>query len=247
MGHGQEANQAVLGVHAHFRGGLVRTLCICACRGCDRAAAVQEEVLSWVKGVGVIARGLLHCPEATARLFADAQAQGVRRVAKGQSPAATPPAASGGALLAAFLGDVAENFDAIAQPADRKLAAMAAAAALALPAPEVLEHFEVIAAAMTAVWEALEGGGNDFPAEYAWIGADPGDYFPTSEMPVCLSEDAQGAWPTLLSSYPPSVWLEVRGPTPLLCAQDERPTWAHTCTSFRGFLACVCHATSSGS
>lgn len=157
------------------------------------ACAVQEEVLSWVKGVGVIARGLLHCPQATAQLFADAQAQGVRRIPKGQPPSAAPPAASGAALLATFLADVADNFDCIAQPADRKLAAMAAAAALTLPAPEVLEHVEALAVAMTGVWEALEGGGNDFPGEYAWIGADPGDYFPTSEMPVCLSEDAQGA------------------------------------------------------
>lgn len=152
--------------------------------------------MSWVKGIGVIARGLLHCPQATAQLFAEAQAQGVRRVPKGQTPASVPAAASGAALLADFAADVVENFDCIAQPADRKLTAMALAAALALPAPELLEHTETMAAAVTSVWEALEGGGNDFPSEYAWIGADPGDYFPTMEMPVCLSEDAQGALST---------------------------------------------------
>ena len=164
-------------------------------------AAVQEETLAWVKGSTVIARALVHCPAAVPPLFDAAAAAGLRFVPRGATHAATPPAASGAALLQALLGAWAERFDAIAQAAERKLCAMAFLAALALPLPQPAACFEVLMAHVTAVQAELRERGLDGAADFS-----DGDAFAVLQAARCddgggacddpvlvASEDADGA------------------------------------------------------
>lgn len=153
---------------------------------------VQEEVLSWVKGVTVFARILVHCPEEAQQLFAHAAAKGVRLVRPGATAATTPPAASGDQLLADFIGTVADSFDRIAHPGDRKLCAMGLIRATTIPVAHVLCHFELIACQVTGVWNALESGGNAVDVSLLIGGPAAEVLIDTLDVPVCMSEDAQG-------------------------------------------------------
>lgn len=155
---------------------------------------MQEEVLAWVKGVTVFARVLVHCPEEAQHLFAHAAANGVRLVAPGATAASTPTAASGDQLLADFIGTVADSFDRIAHPGDRKLCSMALARVLTLPVDNwaILGHFELIACQVTGVWNALESGGSAVDPTLLVGGPAAELLIDDLEVPVCMSEDAQG-------------------------------------------------------
>ena len=157
---------------------------------------MQEEVLSWVKGVTVFARILVHCPEEAQHLFAHAAAQGVRLVRPGATAATTPPAASGDQLLADFLATLADAFDRVAHPGDRKLCAMGLIRAITLPVPQLLEHFELVTCQVTGVWNALESGGNAVDPTLLVGGPAAEVLIDTLEAPVQLSEDAQGVLPS---------------------------------------------------
>jgi hypothetical protein len=168
-------------------------------RGCGS----QEAVLAWVKGVVVFARILVHSPGAVQRLFEDAVAAGVRHMPAGASAGTVPPPASGAALLTDFVACVADSFDRIALPGERKLCAMALARALTLPAPPILSHLELVVCQLTGVWNALEGGGAS-DVDPAWLAADfsrfDADALDDLEVPVSMSEDAQGAPQRLCAS-----------------------------------------------
>ena len=142
------------------------------------------------KGATLFARLLLHCP-ASVRPFFDAAA------------ATTAAAASGDALLLHLLATWARDlFDATAQAAERKLGAMAFAAALALPVPGVLDLFDELVAHVTGVFLSLEEAGLDSPDDFG------GELFSVllsaaADMPaavedpsVTISREAQGARPS---------------------------------------------------
>jgi hypothetical protein len=149
-------------------------------------------VLSWVKGVTVFARILVHCPDEAQQLFCHAAANGVRLVRPGTTAAATPPPASGDHLLADFIGTVADSFDRIAHPGDRKLCAMGLIRATTLPVSQLLAHFELIACQVTGVWNALESNGNVVDPTFL-VGTGAAEVLmETLEVPIYMSEDAQG-------------------------------------------------------
>jgi hypothetical protein len=169
---------------------------------------MQEEQLPWVKGTTVIARLFVHAPDSVASFFDRAAAAGVRgtrcnaagAAAGGAPPQPPPDATPGSALLLDFLATTADSFDAVAQPADRKLVAMAFAAALTAPTPGILSLFEVLLAHVTSVYltleeSAAENGGDDPCDHEAYgvllgAGADGGGI---DDVAVAMSDDAEGA------------------------------------------------------
>jgi hypothetical protein len=108
--------------------------------------AGRESGLVTAAALGVFARLLLHNGAAFLRMFQEAAAQVAPPV---DAPPAADPAAR---LLLALLDLWLDRFDAIGQPAARKLSALALCALLPAPLPPLLERLELIATHVTSVW-----------------------------------------------------------------------------------------------
>lgn len=165
---------------------------------------MQEEALAWAKGVTVVARIILHAPQATLQFFDAAAAAGI--TCTGNVAAVVPNDAEGsaaGALLLCFVAVWADGFDMIAQPADRKLCAMAFAQLLALDVPGGWGLFAELMTHITSVYLALEEAGvdgpNDFEDEmYAILLNVAADIELPDDLALILSDDAEGVpLPTL--------------------------------------------------
>lgn len=195
-----------------------------------------------MKGVTVFARIFVHCPQETQALFAHAAANGVRLVRTGTTAAATPPAASGEHLLADFIGTVADSFDRIAHPGDRKLCAMGLIRATTLPVSLVLSHFELIACQVTGVWNALESGGDAVDPTLLVGGPAAEVLVDTLEVPVCMSEDAQGMLDSDNCSHT-SVSLRMLKPlvdADLLCRHNKQRCGAASCETVLSLIMLGC-------
>jgi hypothetical protein len=174
---------------------------------------MQEEALPRARATTVFARILVHCPSSTVPLFERAYTEGVRTAPTGATYATVPATSSASALLLQFASSWAEVFDAVAQPVDRKLCAMAFASLLTLPVPGVLDLFSVLMAHVTGVYLALEesgvDGGEEFGGEMysVLLNVRPDWAASSGEDPsLTISEDAVGV---LLS--PSSLYLSYTG------------------------------------
>lgn len=188
--------------------------------------------MSWVKGVTVFARILVHCPEEALPLFTHAAAKGVRLVPPGATAATTPPAQSGEQLLSDFVGTVADSFDRVAHPGDRKLCAMGLIRATTLPLPPLLGYFELIACQVTSVWNALESGGSAVDPTMLMGGPAAEVLIDTLEVPVHMSEDAQGVVTPACTEGACSMCLVATS-----CTMDFGHSYRHMCPLRRSSIA----------
>eukprot|EP00798_Chlamydomonas_sp_ICE-L_P013624 gene13625-19502_t len=116
----------------------------------------KESPLTNASGNVVFARILLQTPNVFMDIFVQCIAQGAQPP---QAAAVPPTTAAPELLLHHFLEKWMDSFDGVAQPASRKLAALAQCCLLTLPSSVVLLHFDSIVANVTGVWHEQDNRG----------------------------------------------------------------------------------------